>query len=205
MNKVMGTQCQQLCPMRPRPPPIPIHHPQVSHMWAVLQQHFAPLCPWGGRWDSPEHSGDVALSAISTHSQGMWDVRWGCGAEGWGREDMGHGGHGDTGRGDMGQGDGDTRHRMGGHGDMILGDMGNGGHDTWGYATGGRGTGGWGHEDVTYENTGHGNGGHGTGMRYEIQRHRDMGMWDMRHGDIGTWGLGSGGCGEVGRVGMWGH
>lgn len=200
MNKVMGTQCQQLCPMRPRPPPIPIHHPQVSHMWAVLQQHFAPLCPWGGRWDSPEHSGDVALSAISTHSQGMWDVRWGCGAEGWGREDMGHGGHGDTGRGDMGQGDGDTRHRMGGHGDMILGDMGNGGHDTWGY-----GTGGWGHEDVTYENTGHGNGGHGTGMRYEIQRHRDMGMWDMRHGDIGTWGLGSGGCGEVGRVGMWGH
>lgn len=200
MNKVMGTQCQQLCPMRPRPPPIPIHHPQVSHMWAVLQQHFAPLCPWGGRWDSPEHSGDVALSAISTHSQGMWDVRWGCGAEGWGCEDMGHGGHGDTGRGDMGQGDGDTRHRMGGHGDMILGDMGNGGHDTWGY-----GTGGWGHEDVTYENTGHGNGGHGTGMRYEIQRHRDMGMWDMRHGDIGTWGLGSGGCGEVGRVGMWGH
>lgn len=200
MNKVMGTQCQQLCPMRPRPPPIPIHHPQVSHMWAVLQQHFAPLCPWGGRWDSPEHSGDVALSAISTHSQGMWDVRWGCGAEGWGHEDMGHGGHGDTGRGDMGQGDGDTRHRMGGHGDMILGDMGNGGHDTWGY-----GTGGWGHEDVTYENTGHGNGGHGTGMRYEIQRHRDMGMWDMRHGDIGTWGLGSGGCGEVGRVGMWGH
>lgn len=186
--------------MRPRPPPIPIHHPQVSHMWAVLQQHFAPLCPWGGRWDSPEHSGDVALSAISTHSQGMWDVRWGCGAEGWGCEDMGHGGHGDTGRGDMGQGDGDTRHRMGGHGDMILGDMGNGGHDTWGY-----GTGGWGHEDVTYENTGHGNGGHGTGMRYEIQRHRDMGMWDMRHGDIGTWGLGSGGCGEVGRVGMWGH
>lgn len=200
MNKVMGTQCQQLCPMRPRPPPIPIHHPQVSHMWAVLQQHFAPLCPWGGRWDSPEHSGDVALSAISTHSQGMWDVRWGCGAEGWGCEDMGHGGHGDTGRGDMGQGDGDTRHRMGGHGDMILGDMGNGGHETWGH-----GTGGWGHEDVTYENTGHGNGGHGTGMRYEIQRHRDMGMWDMRHGDIGTWGLGSGGCGEVGRVGMWGH
>lgn len=159
MNKVMGTQCQQLCPMRPRPPPIPIHHPQVSHMWAVLQQHFAPLCPWGGRWDSPEHSGDVALSAISTHSQGMWDVRWGCGAEGWGREDMGHGGHGDTGRGDMGQGDGDTRHRMEGHGDMILGDMGNGGHETWGH-----GTGGWGHEDVTYENTGHGNGGHGTGM-----------------------------------------
>lgn len=200
MNKVMGTQCQQLCPMRPRPPPIPIHHPQVSHMWAVLQQHFAPLCPWGGRWDSPEHSGDVALSAISTHSQGMWDVRWGCGAEGWGCEDMGHGGHGDTGRGDMGQGDGDTRHRMGGHGDMILGDMGNGGHETWGH-----GTGGWGHEDVTYENMGHGNGGHGTGMRYEIQRHRDMGMWDMRHGDIGTWGLGSGGCGEVGRVGMWGH
>lgn len=161
MNKVMGTQCQQLCPMRPCPPPIPIHHPQVSHMWAVLQQHFAPLCPWGGRWDSPEHSGDVALSAISTHSQGTWDVRWGCGAEGWGREDMGHGGHGDMGRGDMGQGDGDTRHRMGGHGDMILGDM---GHEDGRYETWGHGTGGWGHEDVTYESTGHGNGGHGTGM-----------------------------------------
>lgn len=52
---------------------------------------------------------------------------------------------------------------------------------------------------------GMGMGDMGQGWRYEIQRHRDMGMWDMRHGDIGTRGFGSGGRGEVGRVGMWGH
>lgn len=57
---------------------------------------------------------------------------------------------------------------------------------------------------------GMGMGDMGQGWGYEIQRHRDMGMWDMRHWDMGTWKWwtwGSGTCGNVGtlRYGTWGH